>query len=458
MATPETFSINSIKPVGSGRFYHNVDTDQGKFVYVPSEFVFQGLRQKDNQYFEKSFLNQEYLDKLKSVQLDPGLVTSELKKAGYQNPGSGFLISDADFNKYDLDSENISYYSAKGKYAGPVKGIAQLGDELVYSFEGAGGSTYGYVDKKGTPTETTITITPGKKRFGKLGEWAGDIAGAFAEIPFGAEIAGLLSGNPALYASLKSLQTAGSGGDLEDTLKAGAKAYATAVAAGEVGKSIAGTPTGAGVEPGAGVDVYPVDPGVTPDITSIPGTPSLPPVDYGLLGGTNAYDAGIGLEVMNPPPAAPPMTAEQLAASNIDPLTREGMSAEQVRQEAIDSPYYRAAQSNIDPSILEGMSAEQVASSPVLTSAALSSGAAATIGLSDAVRGLRTASNVYNALNPSSAGGGGGGGVDYGGAQPTMSGVDYAGLYNLLAQRAAGSGLLGTRYQPQSINLASLLG
>jgi hypothetical protein len=28
----------------------------------------------------------------------------------------------------------------------------------------------------------------------------------------------------------------------------------------------------------------------------------------------------------------------------------------------------------------------------------------------------------------------------------------------LLAQRAAGSGLLGTRYQPQSINLASLLG
>jgi hypothetical protein len=177
-----------------------------------------------------------------------------------------------------------------------------------------------------------------------------------------------------------------------------------------------------------------------------------------LLGGTNAYDAGIGLEVMNPPPAAPPMTAEQLAASNIDPLTREGMSAEQVRQEAIDSPYYRAAQSNIDPSILEGMSAEQVASSPVLTSAALSSGAAATIGLSDAVRGLRTASNVYNALNPSSAGGGGGGGVDYGGAQPTMSGVDYAGLYNLLAQRAAGSGLLGTRYQPQSINLASLLG
>ena len=39
-----------------------------------------------------------------------------------------------------------------------------------------------------------------------------------------------------------------------------------------------------------------------------------------------------------------------------------------------------------------------------------------------------------------------------------MAGVDYSGLYNLLAQRALAGGLLGTRYQPQSINLASLLG
>jgi hypothetical protein len=39
-----------------------------------------------------------------------------------------------------------------------------------------------------------------------------------------------------------------------------------------------------------------------------------------------------------------------------------------------------------------------------------------------------------------------------------MAGVDYSGLYNLLAQRAAAGGLLGTQYQPQSLNLASLLG
>jgi len=94
----------------------------------------------------------------------------------------------------------------------------------------------------------------------------------------------------------------------------------------------------------------------------------------------------------------------------------------------------------------------------VLGTDVIAQGTPSTISLSDASRALRLANNVNNLLNPSSAGGGGGGGVDYGGAQPTMSGVDYAGLYNLLAQRAAGSGLLGTRYQPQSINLASLLG
>ena len=79
------------------------------------------------------------------------------------------------------------------------------------------------------------------------------------------------------------------------------------------------------------------------------------------------------------------------------------------------------------------------------------------ISLGDASRALRLASGIKDLVNPPSAGGGGGG-VDQGGGQPTMAGVDYSGLYNLLAQRAAGGGLLGTRYQPQPLNLASLLG
>ena len=36
--------------------------------------------------------------------------------------------------------------------------------------------------------------------------------------------------------------------------------------------------------------------------------------------------------------------------------------------------------------------------------------------------------------------------------------IDYSQLLGLLAQRANATGLLGTRFQPQPINLASLLG
>jgi hypothetical protein len=85
-------------------------------------------------------------------------------------------------------------------------------------------------------------------------------------------------------------------------------------------------------------------------------------------------------------------------------------------------------------------------------------GTQSTISARDATRALRAANNINNLLNPQESGGGGGGGVIQDSAQPTMAGVDYSGLYNLLAQRAAASGLLGTQYQPQSLNLASLLG
>jgi hypothetical protein len=85
-------------------------------------------------------------------------------------------------------------------------------------------------------------------------------------------------------------------------------------------------------------------------------------------------------------------------------------------------------------------------------------GTQSTISARDATRALRAASNISNLLNPQESGGGGGGGMVQDSGQSTMAGVDYSGLYNLLAQRAAASGLLGTQYQPQSLNLASLLG
>jgi hypothetical protein len=43
-------------------------------------------------------------------------------------------------------------------------------------------------------------------------------------------------------------------------------------------------------------------------------------------------------------------------------------------------------------------------------------------------------------------------------AQMAAGAVDYSSLLNLLASQARTSGLLGTQFQPQPINLASLLG
>ena len=477
MATQPQLAVDRVIP-WINPYEYILNTNQGDFVYVPKDIVNKGyvaeryefsgsgadLRQtkEKRQYFHPEFLNQDFLGQAKAVNLDQGVFSDEQKKALSSSVGgditNGYLFPAV---KYIETVKPAQMYSIT-EGAPAISGIKTISDQGVnesVNFD----TGYKYIVGEGNekqfdfinPDSSFITITAGEPPKGPktwLGKELRRAAIKIGQVPFLTQATAFIPVvGPYVYSALRGAQMGAEG---KDPLEAGLQGGAELVLSNAIKTAIGGTPVDVGVEPGTGVDVYPVDAGVTPEITPIGGTPPLPPVDYGLLGGTNAYDAGVGLDVMNPPPAAPPMTAEQLAASNIDPLTREGMSAEQITKETINSPYYRAAQSNIDPSILEGMSAEQVASAPVLTSAGLASGAAAsTIGLSDAIRGLRTANSL---LNPPSAGGEGG--VDSGGAQQTMAGVDYSGLYNLLAQRALAGGLLGTRYQPQSINLASLLG
>jgi hypothetical protein len=491
MATQPQLAVDRVIP-WMNPYEYILNTNQGDFVYIPKDIVNKGyvaeryewlgsggdLRQikEKRQYFHPEFLNQDFLSQAKTVNLDQGVFTDEQKKALSDSVGgdvtNGYLFPAVKY--FETVKPSPTFYSIS-ESAPPISGIKTISDQGIneaVNFD----SGYKYVIGEGNdkqfdfinPDSSIITLTAGEAPSGgrgKLGKELRRAAIKIGQVPFLTQATAFIPVvGPYVYSALRGAQMGVAG---KDPLEAGVQVGAEILLANAVKSAIGGTPVDVGVEPGTGVEVYPVDPGVTPDVTPIGGTPVLPPVDYGLLGdaslptaapgmggGTNAYDSGVGLDVMNPPPAAPPMTAEQLAASNIDPLTREGMSAEQITKEAINSPYYRAAQSNIDPSILEGMSAGQVASAPVLTSAGLASGAAAsTIGLSDAVRGLRTANSL---LNP--AGTGGEGGVDSGGAQQSMGGVDYSGLYNLLAQRAIAGGLLGTRYQPQPVNLASLLG
>lgn len=228
----ESFLIDKITPSSNGRFYAELETDKGKYWYVPKEFVYQGLRQGENQFFDQAFLNEEYLNKLKPIRLDDAAIPEELKNAGYKDPSLGFLITDSDFNKYDSNGNLVFYYEAKGKFAGAARGIAEKDGELVYSLEGAGGSNYGYFDKNGVPWETTVNR---KTRFGIIGDIARGLTEFVAGVPLLPEVVGFATGNPALYASLKSAQVAGQGGDLEDVIKAGGTAYlASAVLPGAV--------------------------------------------------------------------------------------------------------------------------------------------------------------------------------------------------------------------------------
>jgi hypothetical protein len=304
--TNENFLIDSIS---GGRFYADIVTKDGEsYVYAPQEFVYKGLRQGDTQYFNQSFLNKEYLDKLKPIILTDEMLPDRLKNAGYEKPGLGVLIKREDFNNYSGDG-GITYYNATGQFSGPVQGIGEKDGNLVYSVAGAEGSTYGAIGPDGVPYQTTVTITPPKKRGGVLGSIARSVTGAIASVPFLPDIVGIATGNPVLYGSLKAAQTAGSGGDLEDTIKSvvisGASMAAMQYALGPTdvtaGQPVGGTP---GVS-----EVFPVDMSVGGTVTPLPpGSIGLPPVD--LLGGTTFPSQGLspptGNELIQAPGALTP--------------------------------------------------------------------------------------------------------------------------------------------------------
>jgi hypothetical protein len=304
--TNENFLIDSIS---GGRFYADIVTKDGEsYVYAPQEFVYKGLRQGDTQYFNQSFLNKEYLDKLKPIVLTDEMLPDRLKNAGYEKPGLGVLIKREDFNNYSGDG-GITYYNATGQFSGPVQGIGEKDGNLVYSVAGAEGSTYGAIGPDGVPYQTTVTITQPKKRGGVLGSIARSVTNAIASVPLLPEVVGVATGNPYLYASLKSAQTAGSGGDLEDVLKSGAKAYATYAIGQEIlgptdvtaGESVGGTP---GVS-----EVYPVDMSVGGTVTP------LPPMDmtlpsYGLLDGVTFPSQGLQVPPSNVTGSLPPSLAD----------------------------------------------------------------------------------------------------------------------------------------------------
>jgi len=104
---------------------------------------------------------------------------------------------------------------------------------------------------------------------------------------------------------------------------------------------------------------------------------------------------------------------------------------------------------------LAGTTAAGVGATNLLGGATAAAPVAGTPGITPA-DALRAANAARQLLGGQQLQGGDMGPQQIAGGGPT--GVDYSGIMNLLASQARTSGLLGTQFQPQPINLASLLG
>ena len=260
--------------------------------------------------------------------------------------------------------------------------------------------------------------------------------------------------------------------DPEKVAVAAAKAY---VAQETIG-AIKGTPAEAGGLP-SDYDVDPFGPGgeITPDTGGFPPNYNVEPYGPGGIVPPQPVDMGLGSGIKT---TLPPLPDANLLGTTttpdyrLEPQTIPGSDGGQVLKLptmpsvsglggaqgiTVPIPGGTVGQFGVTPT-----GATPVLGSPgsfindpnVLGTDVIGQGTPSTISPRDAFRAARLANSL---LNPPEAGGAGGG-VAQDSAQQTMAGVDYSGLYNLLAQRALAGGLLGTRYQPQSINLASLLG
>jgi hypothetical protein len=496
MATEQTpLLISKVSP-WINPYEYILNTNKGDFVYVPQDIVNKGYVKEENagfiqnadgtfgikkekrQYFHPELLKQDLLSAAGRTKIDENLFTdaqkSEMSNLVGKDINTGYLFPAA---QYMSTVSRNPYYYTLDEDSPPISGVSSL------SSQGVGGTAFdsGYKYILGTPSSNnfdfinpdasintlTTTYTAPKKRGGILGSAARSIVGAIADIPYLPEIAAFATGSPVLYGSLKAAQTAAAGGDLEETIKSGVVSGGTMYLGQQIlgpGEAAAGE-----VEPGVGVESYPVDAGAPPDITPIPGGSATPvPSEISLLG-----DARFRTPTLGTPPPLP--DANVLGSAPVDyglgPQTTPGVDGGQgLRQPTMPNldemgggqgTTIPVSGGTIGPLGFTPSGATPVLGDPgsfindpsVLGTDVIPQGTPSTISPRDAFRTARLANSL---LNPAEAGGAGG--VDSGGAQQTMAGVDYSGLYNLLAQRALAGGLLGTRYQPQSINLASLLG
>jgi hypothetical protein len=500
MATQPQLAVDKVIP-WINPYEYILNTNQGDFVYIPKDIVNKGyvaeryewlgsggdLRQikEKRQYFHPEFLNQDFLSQAKTVNLDQGVFTDEQKKALSDSVGgdvtNGYLFPAVKY--FETVKPNPTFYSIS-ESAPPISGIKTISDQGInetVNFD----SGYKYVIGEGNdkqfdfinPDSSIITLTAGEAPKGPktwLGKELRRAAIKIGQVPFLTQATAFIPVvGPYVYSALRGAQMGVAG---KDPLEAGVQVGAEILLANAVKSAIGGTPVEAGGLP-SDYDVDPFGPGgeVVPDTGGFPSNYNVEPYGPGGIVPPQPVDMGLGSGIKA---TLPPLPDEGLLGTtttpdySTSPQTTPGIDGGVGLQQptmpnvggmgggqglTVPVGGGTVGQLGFTPSgatPVLGDPGSFINDPNVLGTDVIPQGTPSGISPRDATRALRSA---YNLLNPAEAGGAGGG-VDSGGAQQSMGGVDYSGLYNLLAQRAIAGGLLGTRYQPQPVNLASLLG
>lgn len=218
-----------------------------RYTFIPADYVTKGVKNFNNSryYFNEAFLKQDHWEKFleKTQMIDisdfSGDANKFLKDRYDTNSSSvGFLMKRSDMLELLPSNSFKSRTLSNNMHGGEIQGLAYHPNlkKLVYVTQPKGRAQSSYLvydDVK----NTSVSWGHWRERsgFGKfvasvlgndITNLLTDFAQAFAEIPFAPEIAAVVTKNKALYASLKALQVAGKGGNLEDVLKAGVTTYA----------------------------------------------------------------------------------------------------------------------------------------------------------------------------------------------------------------------------------------
>ena len=449
---------------------------QYRYTFIPENIIDKGFKTDDKQYYLGNILAGDNLDALSQTGVYVDLAGVKDFDKQFKDQGistKGFLIPYAETEQRDLFSNIKNYDIGKASEDntikwGEIKGLSKSGDQYIYATDatpiGGVDKASGYINAQGLQGNWY------KKPSG--GGFLGDLGRAIADVPFGAELLGLATMNPYVYAAASGLRGGATG---QDPLKVGLQTGLTA--------GIASSLSGAGAEPSGA--------GVLPDASSIvvpdslaapffPGDPSaIASTGMGISGGglssaeMAALKTGTGYgetvqSLLNQDLAfvgadaaqlynttgSVAATQQNLLAAGVDPI----MAAEASNLAALGG-----TGSSIASSLGAAFPGETVFTSQGLLAggstldpfakeiAGISSTPAPSLSITDALRGANLANQLMGGGQQTATG------FPQQQAPFQPMGVDYSGIYGLLGQRASVPGiapLLG----PAQLRYPSLLG